>query len=97
MMHVGGVSTKHDSALMIVLFWCLLNKHQNNTRVSAEAVRHESTYIILFLTLHKESTNDDKNDDLYTSRLTCAVFVLLMTSQAMLITSQWPGNCDAIT
>ena len=43
------------------------NKHQNNTRVSAETVHHESTYIILFLTRHDESTNDDKNDDLYTS------------------------------
>ena len=28
--------------------------YQNNTRVSAETVRHESTYIILFLTRHNE-------------------------------------------
>ena len=34
------------------------NKHQNNTRVSTETVRHESTYI-LFLTRH----DDDKNKD----------------------------------
>ena len=63
------------SALTRGLFWCLCpelrsnegNKHQNNTRVSAETVRHESTYIILFLTRLNESINDDKNNDLYTS------------------------------
>ena len=40
------------------LIWCLFlelrwnegNKDQNSTRVSAETVRHESTYFILFLT-----------------------------------------------
>ena len=37
---------------------------KNNNRVGAETVRHESTYIILFLTRHNESINDDKNDDL---------------------------------
>ena len=44
-------------------FWCLFPelrsnegiKYQNNTRVSAETVRQESTYIILFLTRHNES------------------------------------------
>ena len=61
------------------------NKHQNNTRVSAETVRHESTHIILFLSRHDESINDDKNDDLYTSApcLIRAVFVLLMTPQSI--------------
>ena len=58
------------------LFWGLFpelqsnggaNKHQNHTRVGAETVHHESTYIILFLTWHNESINDDKNDDLYAS------------------------------
>ena len=51
------------SALTRGLFWCLFpelrsnegNKYQNNTRVSPETVRHESTYIILFLTRHNES------------------------------------------
>ena len=43
------------------------NKHQNKTRVSAAIVRHESTYIILFLAQHNESINDGKNDDFYTS------------------------------
>ena len=59
------------------------NKHKNNTRVNAETVRHESTYIILFLARHNESINDDKNDDLCTSSpcLTRSVFVWLMTSQ----------------
>ena len=73
------------------------NKHQNNTRVSAETVHHQSTHIILFLARHIESINDGKNDDLYTSsqRLTCSVFVL--RHNRLLMTSQWPDNCDAIT
>ena len=57
------------SALTRRLFWCLFpelrsnegNKYQNNTRVSAETVRHESAYIILFRTRHNESINDYKN------------------------------------
>ena len=73
------------------LFWCLFpelrsnegNKYQNNTRVSAETVRHESAYIILFLTRHNESIKDYKNDELHTFPpcLTGSVFVLLMTAQ----------------
>ena len=63
------------SALTRGLFWCLFpelrsneeNEYQNNTRVSAETVRHESTYIILFLARHNKSINDYKNDELYTS------------------------------
>ena len=43
-------------ALTRVLFWCLFpsllrnsgNKHQNNPLVSAETIRHSSTYIILY-------------------------------------------------
>ena len=35
--------------------------------MSALTVRHESTYIILLLTWHDESVNDDKNDDFHTS------------------------------
>ena len=59
---------------------CDGNKHQNNTWVSTETVRHESIHI-LFFTRHNESINDDENDDLYTSSqgLICSVFVLLMT------------------
>ena len=37
------------------------NKYKNNTRVSAETVRHESTYIILFLIRQNKSINEDKN------------------------------------
>ena len=37
-------------------------EYKNNTRMSAETVdRHESAYIILFLTRYSESINDDKN------------------------------------
>ena len=81
------------SALTGDLFWCLFpelrnnkgNKHKNNSRASAETVRHKSTYIILFLTRNNESINDDKNDDLYTLSpcLTRSVFVLVMTSQSI--------------
>ena len=50
------------------LFRCLLtelwsneaNKHQNNPLVSAQTVRHDSTYIILFLTRHNEPINGDQ-------------------------------------
>ena len=35
---------------------------------SVETVRHESTYIILFLTRHNESINEDKNT-IFTRRL----------------------------
>ena len=66
-------------------YFVFLNKHKNNTQVSAGTVRHENTYIILFLTRHSEYINGDKNDDLYTSSpsLTPSVFVLLMTSQSI--------------
>ena len=68
------------SALTRVLFWCLFpelpsnegNKHQNNTRVSTETVRHESTCIILFLAWHNDDKNDNKNDDLHTSTIILA-------------------------
>ena len=81
------------SALTRGLFWCLFpelrsnegNKHENKTRASAETVRREVTYIILFLTRHNESINDYENDVLYTLSpcLTRSVFVLLMTSQSI--------------
>ena len=98
-------------------FWCLFpelrsnegNKYQNNPRVSAETVRHESTYIILFLTRHNESINDYNNDEFYTSsRVALARFLFCLGAtlsprfcwwrhNRLLMTSQWPGNCDAIT
>ena len=58
------------------------NKCQNNTRVSAETVRHESSCI---LTRHNRSINDDKNDALYiwSPCLNRSVFDLLMTSQSI--------------
>ena len=61
------------------------NKQKNNTRVVAETVLVESTYIILFLTRNNVSIDDDQNDDLYISSpcLTRSVFVLLMTSQSI--------------
>ena len=54
------LSWRTISALTRVLFWCLFpsllhnsgNKHQNNPLVSAETVRHESTYIILYVSFN---------------------------------------------
>ena len=59
------------------------NKHQNNTWVSTEAVRHESTYIIFFLTQHNETITYDNKNYLCTSSpcLTRSLSVLLMMSQ----------------
>ena len=75
------------------------NKHQNNTRVSAETVRQESTYIISFLTRHNQSINYDRNGDHHTSSpcLTRSFFVLLMTSQSIADDVTMTKNCDAIT
>ena len=95
------------SALTRRLFWCLFpelrsnkgNKHQNNTQVSAETVCHKSTYIILFLTWHKQSANDDKNDESYRSSpcLTRCFHSDGDVTTDCWFTSQWPDNCDTIT
>ena len=95
------------SVLARGLFWCLFpglrsnegNKHQNNTRVSAETVRHDSTFINLFLTRHNESINDDKNGDLDSSSpcLTRSVSSCWWRHNRLLMASQWTDNCDAIT
>ena len=90
------------------LFWCLFlelrcnegNKDQNSIRVSAETVRHESTYIILFLTQNNESINDDTNDNLYPSSpcLTRSIFVVLMTLQSIADDVTMPRHlwCDHV-
>ena len=95
------------SVLTRGLFWCLFpelrstqgNKNQNNPRVIAETVRHESTYIILFLTRYNESINDNATT-IFTHRprvsLTQFSFCWWHHNR-LLMTSQWPDNCDAIT
>ena len=67
------------------------NEHQNNTRVSAETIRDETTYIILAFTRHNEHINDDKNDDLYTSSpcLTRRSLLCWWRHNRLLMTSQW--------
>ena len=79
------------SALTRGSFLCLFpelrsnegNKYKNNTRVSAETVRHESAYIISFLTRHSASINHNKTTIKHRSPcLTRSVFVLMMTSQS---------------
>ena len=89
------------------LFWCLFpelrsnegNEYQNNTRVSAETVRHKSTYIILFLTRHNESINEYKTTSFtHRPRVSLARFSFCWwRHNQLLMTSQWPDNCDAIT
>ena len=97
------------SALTRRLFWSLFpelwsNKgieYQNNTRVTTETVRHESTYIMLFLTRHNKSINDDNQDALYTSSpcLTRAVLVPFCSwrHNLLLMTLQRPDDSNAIT
>ena len=53
------------SALTKRLFRNSGNNHKNNTRVSAETVPRESTYIILFLARRKESINDFIRGDIH--------------------------------
>ena len=95
------------SVLTRGLFWCLFpelrsnegNKHQNNTRVSAETVHHESTYIISHLTRHNESITTLKTTIFtHRSRVSLARFSFCWwRHNRLLMTSQWPDNCDAIT
>ena len=104
-MHVLAWRTVY--ALTRVLFWCLFpelrsnegNKHENNTRVSASAVRHKSTYIILFLTRPNKSINDG-NRKIFTHhpRVSLDPFTFCWWRHNRLaMTSQWLGNCDADT
>ena len=82
------------------LFWCLFpkmpsnegNKHQNNTQWRH---KHVMRVHMLFYFLHDIYWIHKcwfKNDDLHISSpcLTPLVYILLMTSQ-------WPNNCDTIT
>ena len=88
------------------LFWCLFpelrinegNKYQNNPGVSAEMVRHESTYI-LFLTWHNGSINDYKTTSFtHRPRVSLARFSFCWwRHNRLLVTPQWPNNCEAIT
>ena len=84
-----------DRAILVFISQ-VAQQHQNNTRVSTWSVRHKSIYIILFLTWHNESINDDKSDDhphVSFTRFTycwwCHNWLLMM--------SQWPDHCDMST
>ena len=66
--------------------------------MSAEIVRHERTSIILFLTRHNESINDDKTTIFsHRPRVSLIRFSFCWCHNRLLMTSQWPDNCDAIT
>ena len=86
------------------LFWCLFPKLRSNegnkhhTRVSIETVRHESTYIILFLTRHNEPISDDKTLIFtHRPRVSLARFSFCWWRHHRLpMTSPWPDNCDVI-
>ena len=87
------------------VIWCLFpelcssegNKHQNNTRVVAQTVRHESTYIIAFLIWHNESINDDETT-IFTRRprisVTRFTFFWWRHNRSLMM-SQCSNNCDA--
>ena len=135
------------SVLTRGLFWCLFpelrsnegNRYQNNTQMSAETVRHQSTDIILYIaSIACEVTQKymgniyplqntaktmyiilpvycflhipflhDVTDPQMTITITifshCPCVSLALFSfcwwrhNRLLMTSQWPGNCDAIT
>ena len=79
------------------LFLC--SRGGYNIRVSAETVRHVSTFIILFLTRHNESINDVKTT-IFTHRphVSLPQFSFCWWQHNRLPkTSQWLDNCDAIT
>ena len=98
---------RNVSALTRVLFWSIFpelqsnegNKHQNDTRVSAETVHQESTYIILFLARHNEFINDNKTTILtHRPRVSLAQFSFCWWRHNQLqMASQWPDDCDKIT
>ena len=66
-----------------------------NTWVSAETVRHESTYIISFLTWHSESINDDENDDFYRSS-PCLTHSVFFSADDVTIDCWWRHNDQTI-
>ena len=84
-----------------------MQKIENNvcTRVTNSFSAHKRVilvftfYIFLFLTRHNESINDYKNDEFYTS--SCVALARFSfcwwRHNQLLMTSQWPDNCDAIT
>ena len=90
--------------IMYVLEWRTVSATREistkiNTLLSAETVRHESTYTILFLTRHKESIDDYKMT-IFTHRplVSLAQFSFCWwRHNRLLMTSQWPDNYDAIT
>ena len=88
-------------------FWCLFcrvvkqrwelvpKQHSSET----ETVRHESTYIILFLIWHKESINGEKTTIFtHRPRISFARFTFYWWHHnRLLMTSQWPDSYDAST
>ena len=96
------------SALTRGLFCCLFpdllskegNKHQTNTRVSAETVRYESTYIIFNFLHDKTDPKMMIKTTIFTHhpRVSLARFSFsCWRHNRMLMRSLWPDSCDAIT
>ena len=71
-------------ALTQVLFWGFFpsllcnsgNKHQNNLLVSAETIRHSSTYIILYIPYDDKFNNDNRKD------LTESIEIIILVIQS---------------
>ena len=91
---VTNCFSAHERVILV-----FINKYKNKTRVNAETVRYESTYIILFLTRHNVSINDDKNDNFtHHPCVSLARFSFCWWRHYLLpMTSQSADNCDAIT
>ena len=69
-----------------------------NTKITLEWAQKQfvtRAYIILFLTQHNESINDNKNDNPPRASLARFTFYWWRRNR-LLMTSQWPDNCDAI-
>ena len=87
---VRNCFSAHERVIMVVISRVAKqrgNTHQNNTGLSTETVRHESAYIILFLTRHSKWRY--KNDASFS--------FCWWRHNRLLMTSQWPDNGDAIT
>ena len=97
---VRNCFSAHERVILVLISRVAkqLGKYQNSTWVSGETVCNSSTYIILFLTRHNESINDDKNN-IFTHRpcVSLAPFSFCWWHHnQLLMTSQWPNNCDEI-
>ena len=80
-------------------YFGVIYNYQNNIRVSAETVRHDSTCVVSFLARHNGLINDDTTSTFtHRPRVSLARLSSCWWRQnRWLMTSQRPHNCDATT